>query len=48
MANAKGKIKVKVEADKSKKKFTPKMSSNKGGILTAKVVASIKKAKEKK
>lgn len=38
------KIQVKANS-KNKKKFTPKMSSNNGGILTAKLIASIKKNK---
>lgn len=37
--------KIKVSAKPKSKKFTPKMSSNNGGILTAKVVASLKKNK---
>lgn len=43
------KVKVKVKAKKgnNKKKFTPTMSSGNGGLLVAKLVASIKN-KDKK
>lgn len=47
MANRKGKVQVKAEV-KKKKKFTPKMSSGKGGLLTAKLIASLEKQKGKK
>lgn len=48
MANNKLKVQLKVETKNKGKKFTPKMSSNNGGLLTAKVIASIKKAKDDK
>lgn len=45
MANSKGKVKVKVEAKKSNKPIKAKLSSNKGGIFTAKVAAIVNKNK---
>lgn len=47
--SGKAKVKVKVKAKKkgNKKKFTPTMSSGNGGILIAKLVASLKE-KDKK
>lgn len=50
MGNNKGKVQVKakVKAKKGgKKKFTPTMSSGNGGILVAKLVASIKDKNKK-
>lgn len=47
MANVKGKIKVKVEANKSKKPVKAKLSSNNGGIFTTKVAAIVSKSKSK-
>lgn len=45
MANSKGKVKVKVEAKKAVK---PKFSSgNNGGLLTARIVATVNKNKTK-
>lgn len=43
MANAKGKIKVKVEANK--KAIKPKMGKGTGGAITAKLIATVKKKK---
>lgn len=45
MANSKAKVKVKVEPKKGKKPVKAKLSSNKGGIFTAKVVAIVNKNK---
>lgn len=47
MANSKGKVKVKVEAKKSKKPVKAKLSSDNGGIFTAKVAAIVSKRKSK-
>lgn len=44
MANNKAKVKVKVEAKKGKP-VKAKLSSDKGGIMTAKIVAIVNKNK---
>lgn len=44
MANAKGKIKVKVEANK--KAVKPKLGKGTGGLFTAKILAHVKAKKE--
>ena len=46
MANAKAKIKVKVTPKKGKA-IRPKMGKGTGGILTARIIADVRKKKNK-
>lgn len=43
MANSKGKVKVKVEAKKSNKPVKPTLGKGSGGLLSARIVAEVKK-----
>lgn len=43
MSNSKAKVKIKVQANKGKKPVKPKMGKGTSGIITASVIAKVKK-----